>query len=274
MNNEIVPVETGQDVTLFGAGAPPEVMGRMQNVARALADVVNRQKLYTNIQGKKYVLAEGWTTLAGLLNLSPCTAWTRRVPDYDTEAWEARVEVFHNGQLRGAAEAMCSRDEPRWKDQPSYAIRSMAQTRAMSKALRLPLGFVMKLAGYEATPADEMDGVNVVAHATAGSGVRSVAVSADGAPAAAPAGGVYVNDITVKDGVSAKGPWRKWIVSFSDGQEFGTFDEGLAKKAEALRDNEAPVEIVTEQKGRYVNLVDLKVLVKATDEVASDDLPF
>ena len=32
----------------------------------------------------------------------------------------------------------------------------MAQTRATSKALRLPLGFVMTLAGLEATPAEEM----------------------------------------------------------------------------------------------------------------------
>jgi hypothetical protein len=32
----------------------------------------------------------------------------------------------------------------------------MAQTRAVSKALRGPLGFVVTLAGYEATPAEEM----------------------------------------------------------------------------------------------------------------------
>ena len=32
----------------------------------------------------------------------------------------------------------------------------MAQTRATSKALRLTLGFVMELAGFDATPADEI----------------------------------------------------------------------------------------------------------------------
>ena len=36
----------------------------------------------------------------------------------------------------------------------------MAQTRAVSKALRLPLGFVMSIAGYEATPAEEMPTTN------------------------------------------------------------------------------------------------------------------
>ena len=33
----------------------------------------------------------------------------------------------------------------------------MAQTRAGAKALRMPLGFVVHLAGYEATPAEEME---------------------------------------------------------------------------------------------------------------------
>src|SRR5207244_10747745 len=73
------------------------------------------------------------------------------------------------GEVVGAAEAMCARDEEAWgfapkgrngqalKARDEFALRSMAQTRATSKALRQPLGFVMSLAGYEATPAEEMD---------------------------------------------------------------------------------------------------------------------
>ena len=56
----------------------------------------------------------------------------------------------------GAAESMCSRSESKWKTSDDYAVRSMAQTRAVSKALRLPLGFIMELAGYSATPAEEI----------------------------------------------------------------------------------------------------------------------
>ena len=43
-----------------------------------------------------------------------------------------------------------------WDKADEYAVRSMAQTRAASKALRMPLGFVMTLGGYEATPEGEM----------------------------------------------------------------------------------------------------------------------
>ena len=42
------------------------------------------------------------------------------------------------------------------KPRDDYALRSMAQTRATSKALRQPLGFVMSLAGFDPTPAEEM----------------------------------------------------------------------------------------------------------------------
>jgi hypothetical protein len=47
-------------------------------------------------------------------------------------------------------------DERNWSHRDDYALRSMAQTRAVAKALRLCLGWIMSLAGYEATPAEEM----------------------------------------------------------------------------------------------------------------------
>jgi hypothetical protein len=42
---------------------------------------------------------------------------------------------------------------------PEFQLRSMAQTRAGSKALRNVLAWVAVLAGYKPTPAEEMDGV-------------------------------------------------------------------------------------------------------------------
>ena len=48
------------------------------------------------------------------------------------------------------------RSEKSWAGRDDFALRSMAQTRATSKALRMPLGFVVTLAGYLATPAEEM----------------------------------------------------------------------------------------------------------------------
>jgi hypothetical protein len=113
--------------------------------------------LTKDIQGKQHVLVEGWTLLGSMLGVFPVTVWTQPVEN----GWEARVEARTiDGKIVGAAEAQCTRDERLWKTRDDYALRSMAQTRATSKALRQPLGFVMTLAGFEATPEAEMPGVS------------------------------------------------------------------------------------------------------------------
>lgn len=63
-----------------------------------------------------------------------------------------------DGRVVGAADAMCVTAEGgNWGPRStSNARRAMAQTRAMSRALRGPLGFVVTLAGYQATAAEEM----------------------------------------------------------------------------------------------------------------------
>lgn len=124
-----------------------------REVAAALADVIERRRLYIQIGNKRHVLYEGWTLLGTMLGVFPIVEWTRPVEG----GWEARVVARTlAGSAVSAAEAMCTRGERRWRDADEYAIRSMAQTRAGSKALRMPLGFVVQLAGYEPTPAEEM----------------------------------------------------------------------------------------------------------------------
>lgn len=142
--------------TLFRTHDPIEVVERATAVANALHSVIEDKKLYSIIKGRKHVQVEGWTLLGSLLGVTPVTTWTRRVE----KGWEARVEARTlDGRVIGAAEAECLTTEKRWKDAEDYAVRSMAQTRATSKALRSVLAFVVTLAGYEATPAEEMDGV-------------------------------------------------------------------------------------------------------------------
>ncbi len=60
------------------------------------------------------------------------------------------------GQVISSAENQCTRREKSWSSRDDYAIRSMAQTRTLAKAYRGALGFIMSLAGYQATPAEEI----------------------------------------------------------------------------------------------------------------------
>jgi hypothetical protein len=165
MSDELVPTVDLAPSTLFGTDNPGEVVERASGVARTLADVVHKQNLVVRIGQSNHVRVEGWTFLGSLLGVFPVVEWTRPVMDGDAKVgWEARVEArTRMGEIVGAGEAECLRSEKEWGPTPSkgrprddYALRSMAQTRAVSKALRMPLGFVMQLAGFNPTPAEEM----------------------------------------------------------------------------------------------------------------------
>jgi hypothetical protein len=153
VSTDLAPTHV-QSQNLFHTDDPVEVITRASRAAEALKGVIQRQGLVSNIQGREHVRVEGWTTLGSMLGVVPVVTWTRRTED----GWEARVEARTlDGRVVGAAEAMCTKSEGKpWNNRPDYALRSMAQTRATSKALRGPLGFVVTLAGYEATPAEEM----------------------------------------------------------------------------------------------------------------------
>jgi len=165
--SEIVPAQDaivvdGPDVglasittsTLFGT-EPRKALARMSEIATVLVDVVHDRKLSVRIGGREHLTAEAWTTLGGMVGVFAVIEWTR--PNETGDGIVARaVARTMAGEIVGAAEAECSRSEKTWRTRDAYAIRSMAQTRAISRALRAPLGQIVVLAGYEATPEEEM----------------------------------------------------------------------------------------------------------------------
>ena len=163
-SNDLEPIsgelvrEHGQ--TLFRTDDPGEVLTRARGVADALKTALDEGGMTMRIGRSEHVLVDGWQTLGAMLGVSPYVVWSRRTDaDADDPAygWEARAEARTvDGRVVGSAEAMVTRNERNWKNADDYAIRSMAQTRAISKALRGPLGFVITLAGRNATPAEEV----------------------------------------------------------------------------------------------------------------------
>jgi hypothetical protein len=130
-------------------------------MAKALAEVIRHQHLALTIQGRKYVKVEGWTTLGIMLGVV-----AREVTTVEQDGiYIATVELVRlsDQAVISRASAECgSADEldrygkPVWANRPRYARRSMAQTRATGKACRLAFSWIMALAGYEPTPAEEM----------------------------------------------------------------------------------------------------------------------
>ncbi len=119
-----------------------------------------------NIQGKKYVCVEGWQAIA---IAHGCAAGSR-----DVERVEGGVRAIGevrrmaDGTVVATAEGFVGEDEPTWyggvlrgKTLPKradYAIRAMAQTRAISRACRSAFAHVvvMMKAGLATTPAEEV----------------------------------------------------------------------------------------------------------------------
>jgi len=154
---EIVPAEPepSHNLSLFGTTDPVEVVEAATRVADALAAVIRAKGLYSVIQNKAHVRVEGWQLLGSMLGVTAICTATEEVEGGYLATVEARTA---DGRVVGRADALCTKHERRgpWKSADDYARLSMAQTRATAKALKGPLGFVISLAGYQTTPAEEM----------------------------------------------------------------------------------------------------------------------
>ena len=154
---ELIPIPKAQPVSIFGTERPAQIIERAKEVAEVLMDIIEKKKAYVLIGRKKYVKCEGWTAMAGMLKTIPFPEYSRRFERNGIIGYEARVLLRREGQDIGAGEAECSKAEKNWKDKEDFQLRSMALTRATGKACRLAFSWIMVLAGYESTPAEEMN---------------------------------------------------------------------------------------------------------------------
>jgi len=154
----IVPIPPPAELRLgsLAINDPKEMIHRAAGLADALAEIINQQKLYTIIKGKKYVWVEGWTTMGAMLGVNPIEEFCEPTPD--GKGYKAKVKLVRmfDGMQVGGASAICKVGEKGWADTEDYATHSKAITRATGKAFRLSFAWIMKLAGFEATPAAEL----------------------------------------------------------------------------------------------------------------------
>ena len=137
----------------------------MLKLSTELSQLIKEKGLSSNIQGKQFVNVEGWQFAGASLGLMPIITETTDLTRRGTEPGQveikymAKCEVRNitSGQLVATGVALCSNFERSKKGFDEYAILSMAQTRAIGKAYRNLLAWLMKAAGFEATPAEEMD---------------------------------------------------------------------------------------------------------------------
>lgn len=139
---------------------PKDRIAMATEIADAIKDVIVQRGWLKHIGESDHVYVEGWQFVASLAGASCKVVSSEPLPD--GKGWQAHAVVVRidNGVEIGAGSGMCSRAESKWRNRDDYALRSMAETRSMSRALRGVFSFIVELAGYRATPAEEMPDVD------------------------------------------------------------------------------------------------------------------
>jgi hypothetical protein len=147
-----VPKKTG--LRKYDASQPTQLV----SMANTLKGHIVKHGLYTEIHGKNYAHVEGWQFAGALLGIIPVIESIEDLSKASEIKWRATVQLVNikTDKVWGRGFAICSNKESKKKSFDEYAILSMAQTRAIGKAYRNTIGWVLKLAGYEGTPSEEM----------------------------------------------------------------------------------------------------------------------
>ncbi|RZJ85900.1 MAG: hypothetical protein EOO60_14165, partial [Hymenobacter sp.] len=129
------------------------------DLAKDLAKFIKDNKLSTQVQGKEFVNVEGWQYAGSRLGIVPVVEHVINLSNDQELKYQAKVTLFdlRHGVTVGAGFAICSNKESGKKFYQEFAIASMAQTRAIGKAYRNILAWIIRAAGYEPTPAEEME---------------------------------------------------------------------------------------------------------------------
>lgn len=133
-------------------------IGNVTAIATQLKQLIVENQLFTNVKGNNYIYTDGWQIVGAFFGVTQRVTELVDLSDGLKYKYRAVVELFDvkSGHVVGRGIAICDNKESNKKSWDEYAIASMAQTRAIGKAYRGSFGWLMKLAGYETTPAEEM----------------------------------------------------------------------------------------------------------------------
>lgn len=142
--------------------SPMQMLDGGQLAADALMAIIERsgENLKIKIGKGEHLKVEAWIFLGKAHNTFAATDWVQPIMDElstdgEVVGYEAKVNLMKDGEIAGSAIAECRLDESMSLGNHNSA-KSMAQTRATSKAFRMTFAWIAVLAGYQATPAEEM----------------------------------------------------------------------------------------------------------------------
>lgn len=246
---------------------PSEVIRQATEEANVLAEVIEGQKLFSLIQGKRFVRCEGWVTLATLRGCLPREVSVTEMPEGRYVAEVELVRMSDGTVLTKASSECGGPEDPVWQKRPPNARRSMAITRATGKACRVAFSWVMAMSGFEVTPAEEM-----IADVVEAEVVKHTPRPAPKPIASVPTPeGVQrfvgtVVDCELKSGEKNGRAWSKYGVQLVNehGEKsgwLGTFDKPIGDAATRLKDGGDIAEAWYVDDGKFKTLTDISAVI-------------
>jgi len=249
MESELVPAgEVKFDLAL--ARAPKQVLAEAQEAAKSLQSVISNRKNAVKFNGKHYLSFEDWQTCGRFYGVTARIVSTEPCEMDGVKGFIARAEAVstQTGQILSAAESMCMNDEPNWSKKPLFQLRSMAQTRACAKSLRNVLAWVVVLAGYEPSVAEEMTGEETEEFKPIPEPKRASAPKAEAKP-----GTNEVTAIPTDYSTKAIGDGTKHGVKLN-GEWYSTFSDSQGETLKNAAEMKAAVKVTFVIKGTYKNI--------------------
>lgn len=160
MPDEIMDIAVKEDHQVSIVRAPDTVLADGKKIAAMLKTFLDGKPKKVMINGKRFLEFEDWSFIAAPHGTVAKVVESNYVDYGGVKGFESTAVAFHvpSGKEISRATALCMNDEPDWKSRPLQKIKSMSQTRACSKALKLCFSWIVVLGGFATTPAEEVHG--------------------------------------------------------------------------------------------------------------------
>lgn len=159
---DLVPVKEVDQALATVLGVPPkQMMTYAIEIADTLTSVLRARGMTQKFGGsqQEHVKSEGWQLAGSLMGFTASEGPATELAD---GSYEAIMELrsASTGKVLAVASARCGADEPNWRGKPKFARRSMAYTRALGRVYCQNFRWLIHLAGFSGTPAEELDGLS------------------------------------------------------------------------------------------------------------------
>lgn len=241
---------------------PEEVLKDARKAAVALAEVVKGKRKPVIFNGEQYLEFEDWQTVAKFYGVTAKVIKTQYIEFGEVRGFEAQAVALNRYGLEiSGAEAMCLSDEPNWKSKPLFQLKSMSQTRACAKVLRNVFAWVVVLAGYRPTPAEELTEDTFRHQPTPPQ--QKAAPEPSKAPTPQPIVSL-IDKVAKKTGKNKEGKdYTRYVVTTGEG-EFSTFSESIGTDAVRAKDTGLMAKI-TYKVGKFGNDIESLEVVELPD---------